>query len=114
MIRIVWGPHKTRRVSQAVDELASSFEYNAITVNLINGPANHNYEHVDENAGPSVAFAVGKYEGGKLSLRHADGCHPFDVDGKLIKYDGATPHHDEPLVSVGIPKKIAGQPMSGL
>ena len=85
-------------VCQAVNELVSGFEFNAITVNYINSPKNHIHEHVDDNVGLSLTFAVGNYEGGKLSFRHADGFHPYDINGKIIQYDGAKPHRVEPLV----------------
>lgn len=69
-----------------------------ITVNYINSSKNHIHEHVDDNIGLSLTFAVGNYEGGKLSFRHADGFHPYDINGKIIQYDGAKPHRVEPLV----------------
>ena len=82
----------------AKERFGVGFEFNAITVNFINSSKNHIHEHVDDNVGLSLTCAVGNYEGGKLSFRHADGFHPWDVNGKIIQYDGAKPHRVEPLV----------------
>ena len=85
-------------VSRVLGKLVPEFTWKHAIVSLINDPSNHMEVDVNGNRGPFITFAVGNYEGGKLSFLHADGTRTFDSDGTLIQYDGATQRRVEPLL----------------
>jgi hypothetical protein len=37
-------------------------------------------------------FAVGNYEGGELCINNGDNVKCFDINGKILKYNGRVPH----------------------
>ena len=77
-------------------------DYDSIQVNYNEAMA----EHTDDiNKGHSLCFAVGNYEGGELCINTGENVRCFDINGKILKYNGRVPHSVSDILNSGGEKR---------